>query len=46
MDFLARNGLRAFTKALETGEEGMKINTTDYFGIYTFLGKTVSYGPR
>ena len=46
VDFLARNGLRAFTKALETGEVGIKINTPDYFGIYTFLGKIVSYGPR
>jgi RHS repeat-associated protein len=46
VDFLARNGLRAFTKALRTGGEGIKINTPDYFGIYTFIGKIVSYGPR
>jgi RHS repeat-associated protein len=46
VDFLARNGLKAFTKVLKNGEEGIKINTADYFGIYSQIGKIVSYGPR
>jgi RHS repeat-associated protein len=45
-DFLARNGLKAFTKTLKNGEEGIKINTPDYFGIFTRIGKIVSYGRR
>jgi hypothetical protein len=46
VDFLARNGLKAFTKTLKTGTEGIKINTPEFFGIYTRAGKVVSFGPR